>query len=82
MIVAEKRPCTREDLQMAINVSSYWGVNADGSMNTGDYCDEGMADADDIKGYYCDNCGEFWLTDWRSREATWAIVLDHLEPTP
>ena len=74
--------CAREDLRLVVDVPSYWGVNADGSIDLSDCYGEGDADTDNFDAYHCSNCDE-WFTGKhellvRQQESAWKDALEHL----
>ncbi|MFC8080353.1 hypothetical protein ACFUN8_33035 [Streptomyces sp. NPDC057307] len=72
--MSERQSCTREDLQVVLNVPSYWGVTDDGSADWGDH--QGDGDADNFDSYHCDDCGVFFAEP--ERADSWKAALDHL----
>jgi hypothetical protein len=67
----ENDTCTRDDLQVVIDVPSYWGVDENGHIDYSNFCGDGDADADNVDSYYCDACDENF--------EDWADALAHLE---
>lgn len=71
--------CIREDLQIVINVPTYWGVNDDGTRNYEDHRDDGDANDDVARfhSYYCSKCDTYFPKKEGNCDA-WADALAHI----